>query len=138
MALPVPPGGTPASPPVVGAGGPPGQPPFGGAGGASMPTPNKGAEANGTALIQVAIKVLEKVIPMVGVTSEIGKDVIKSLNTLAKIAPPGSGSPGVEQNAMQNLMLQQKQDNPMLQQMAKPQAGPPPGAPPGGAPMPGM
>jgi hypothetical protein len=57
------------------------------------------------------------VIPALGASTEIGKDVLKSLSTLSKHVPPGSASQGTEASAMQKLMLQQKQQAPMLQAM---------------------
>ena len=61
------------------------------------------------------IRIMEKALPMIGVETEMGKDVVKALTTLSKHISPGSGSPGVEQNSLMNMMMQQKQEQPMLQ-----------------------
>lgn len=99
-----------------------------------MPTPNRGLQANAIAQLTHCIRIMEKALPMVGVETEMGKDVMKALTTLSKHIAPGSGSPGVEQNALMQMMMQQKQDQPM-QQLMRAQGGgqgqsPAPGAAP--------
>lgn len=80
-----------------------------------MPTPNHGMQAQATGFLTAAIRILEKALPLFGSVSDEGKEVMKALTALSKIAPPGSGSPGVENSAMHNLMAQQKQESPLLQ-----------------------
>lgn len=82
-----------------------------------MPTPNRGLQANAIAQLTHCIRIMEKALPMVGVETEMGKDVMKALTTLSKHIAPGSGSPGVEQNALMQMMMQQKQEQPMQQLM---------------------
>ncbi len=126
MALPAAPGSpaTPSTMPMVGQGGAPGAPPMGGAGGATMPTPNRGHQAAGAAMVQQAVRLLEKSLSMLGAESEPGIAVMKSITNLAKHIPPGSTSPGVEQSALQKMMQEQKAQQPMT-----PGAAPPPSPP---------
>ena len=122
---------TPSPAPVV-PGVPQGQPPTGSSP-ATMPIANRGQEAGGLALLSVAVKLLDKSFSRLGVGTEAGRDVLTCLNKLAKHVPAGQTPPGVEQNAMQNTMDQNKQMQTMLpllrQQAAAGGAG-------GGAPPP--
>ena len=135
MALP--PGITPPSP-GVGVGTAPGQPPFGSSP-MQMPTPDRGSQAAALAEVSSAVKLLEKALPSLGASSPTGKDVMGCIQKLAKHVPPGSIDKGVESNSLQSLMMQGKQENPMLNVLRAMgqggQAGAPPGAPP--APPPG-
>ena len=125
--------GTPAAPPP-GAGAPTGQPPFGSSP-VSQPVPNRGHEAAGLSRLSVIIKLMEETIPLLGVGSEPGKDLVKALSNLAKHVPAGSVSPGIQQSTMEKLMAQQKQMAPQIAAMramqpgqAQPGAGAPPPA----------
>ncbi len=119
------------APPQAGAGTMPGQPPFGPSP-TTMPTPNRGHQAAGLAQVAVAVRILEKALPMLGAESEPGGIVMKTITNLAKLVPQGSTSQGVENQAMQGLMQQQKQEQPMLQVMRSMGQGGA-GQPPGGA-----
>lgn len=128
----------PAAPPmpVPGAGGPPGQPPLGSSP-ITQPSPNAGFKAAALSKVQLAVRILEKALPEMGVASEEGKDIMKALSTLAKHIPAGAASPGIENSTMMQMMLQGRQEAPMLQlaQQRPPMSG---GAPGGGAqPAPG-
>lgn len=65
-------------------------------------------------------------VPLLGASSDPGKDLLKALQSLAKHIPPGSVSPAAEQNTMQSLAMKQAQQGPQIQQMrqqaAQPQA----------------
>ena len=119
MALPGAPGSpvAPQSLPTVGQGGAPGAAPPGPPGGATMPTPNRGLQANGLALISAAVKVLLRALQVLGPETEPGKDALKAVTALSKHIPPGSTSPGIENNSFQQLQQQQRQDAPMLNVM---------------------
>ena len=82
-----------------------------------MPTPNRGLQAAALAQVQQAVRILEKALPMLGVGTEQGKDVMKALTTLSKHIPAGSTSPGVESSALSQLLGQQRQDQPLLQML---------------------
>lgn len=123
-----------APPQAVGAGAPPGQPPFGSSP-VQQPTPNRGHQSAALGIVAQAVRLLEKALPMLGVETEPGMAVMRALPLLSKHVPPGAASPGVENNALQQLMLQQRQQQPMLQalramqpQGAAPGASPPPAA----------
>lgn len=82
-----------------------------------MPTANRGLQANGLAMVNAAVKVLLRALQTLGPETEPGKDVLKAVTALSKHIPPGSTSPGVEQNSFNQLQTQQRQDAPMLQLM---------------------
>ena len=125
----------PSPSPPVGAGTAPGQPPHGSSP-VSQPTANRGMEAAGLSMLSVIVRLLEKAVPMLGVGSEPGKDVLKALNSLARHVPAGSVSPGIQQSTMEQLMAQQKQMAPQisaLRAMQGQQPGQPPTGPTAGA-----
>lgn len=68
----------------------------------------------------MVIKQLEGLLPLVGSGSEIGKDVLKALNSLAKHVPSGSVTPAAEKNNIQQMMMRQQQNAQQMQAM-KPQ-----------------
>ena len=109
-----------------------GQPPAGSSP-ATGPVPNKGLEAAGMAKLGLIVRLLESVVPQLGVASEDGKDVLKALTSLSKHVPPGAVSPGVEQTALQKMMINQKQQTPQIAAMRAAMAGQNSG---GGAPPP--
>jgi len=118
--------------PVAGAGTPPGQPPFGSSP-VTQPTPNRGLQAGALGIVAQAVRLLEKALPMLGAETEPGKDVMRALPMLSKHIPPGAMSPGVENTALQQLMMQQRQQAPMLQALRAMQGGQAGGGqPPGG------
>ena len=100
-----------------------------------MPTPNLGLKAAAIPQVRLAVRILEAALPKLGVASEEGKDVMKALSILAKHIPADAASPGIEQNAIQQQMLQARQEAPMLQMLRQAQSGGAagPGAQPGSA-----
>lgn len=106
------------------------QPPFG-TSPATGPTPNKGFEAAGLQQLGLVIRQLEKMIPMLGVASEPGKDVMKALNMLAKHVPPGAVTPAAEKNSIEKMSMQNTQQGQQMQQMRKAAMGGQGGAAPG-------
>src|ERR1700690_85514 len=95
-------------------GGQPPQPPFGQTQ-ATGSTPNKGYEAAGLQELGVLVKGMEKLLPMLGASSEPGQAVLKALNSLVKFVPAGSVTPAAQKNSIEAQMRQQAQGN---QQMA--------------------
>ena len=120
----------PPAPPGAGAGSAPGQPPFGSSP-VSQPTANRGQEAAGLSRLAVVVRLLEDILPMVGVGSTPGKDVLKALTSLSKHVPPDSVSPGVQASTMQRLLQQQQQASPQIAAMRA--MTPAPAAPPAAA-----
>ena len=94
-------------------------------------TPNKGFEAAGIQKLGVIVKEMESLIPMLGATSEAGKDVLAALGKLAKHIPTGAVSPASSRNVIQEMMMKSQQNGQMQQQLDKQRAQPPGG---GGAP----
>ena len=92
----------------------------------------------------MAVKILTELLPMAGVSSEIGMAVMKALPQLAKFVPPGSSTPASERNQMEQMMMRNVQQGGQMQQLraqaGQQGGGKPPGAPPGAAAggMPGM
>lgn len=134
--VPAPPGApvAPPAPPGAGAGSAPGQPPFGSSP-VSQPVPNRGHEAAGLSRLSVIIRLMEETIPLLGVGSEPGKDLVKALSNLAKHVPPGAVSSGIQQSTMERLMQQQKQMAPQIAAMRAMQPGQQQGTPPGAPPQ---
>jgi hypothetical protein len=106
----------PMTPPTAPAAPPTGQPPVGSSP-ATAPVPNKGLEAAGMAKLGLVVKQLETIVPLLGAGTEAGKDVLKALTSLSKHVPPGAVSPGVEQSALQNMMMKQRQQMPQIAAM---------------------
>ncbi len=99
------------------------------------PTPNKGIEVAGVQKLGSVINQLTEVLKMVGATSEMGQAVMKALQGLAKLVPPGASNSASESNNIQNMALKNAQNKSMLQQMNPAAMG---GAGGGQAPPPGM
>jgi hypothetical protein len=92
-------------------------------------TPNRGFEAAGLQKLGVLVKAMEELIPMFGAASEIGKDVLKALQSLAKHIPTGAVSPASQKNTLQDMMMKATQNGSMQQQLDKSRMQPPGGAP---------
>lgn len=104
------------------------QPPMG-VSPATGPTPNRGYEAAGLQQLGMIVKQMERMIPLVGATSEVGKTVIKCLGQLTKHVPAGSVTPAAEKSMAENTMMRATQANQQMQALRQ-------GA--GGAQQPGM
>ena len=106
-------------------GGQPAQPPFGQTQ-ATGATPNKGYEAAGLQKLGVVVKQLEALLPEVGASSDIGKDVLDALKKLVKYVPAGSVTPAAQKNSIeeqQRKMAQNNQQMQAVQQMRQKMAG---------------
>lgn len=110
-----------------------------------MPTPNRGLQAAANGKLTWVARQLLDVMKMLEIGSDQMKDVNRAFDLVSKHVAPGSGSPGVEQTAMQKMMMEQKQEQPMLQLLRAQGGGgaggggappAPGGAPPPGAPAP--
>lgn len=102
----------------------------------ARPSGNPGEEANGVAMVQEAVDILEKALPMLPVGHPIHKAATGAISSLSKHAPPQAGSPGVGLQALKQLLASKMQQSPMAALLAaKGGAGAEGGAPPG---MPGM
>lgn len=107
----------------------PNEAPFG-ASPVSGPSPNRGFEAAALQRVGVILKQLTEVLPLVGATSELGKDIMSVMTKLAKHVPAGSVSPAGEKAQLERSLMQNTQNNQQMQAL-KQQAKPPM---PGGAP----
>jgi hypothetical protein len=107
-------------------GGQPQQPPMG-VSPVSGPTPNKGYEAAGLQQLGMIVKQLERVIPLLGASSEPGAAALKALNSLAKHVPAGSVTPAAEKNSHEQAMMKATQQNQQMQALKAQGAGGPPG-----------
>jgi hypothetical protein len=70
----------------------------------------------------IAVKQLERLVPMLGASSEAGQAVLKALNSLIKHVPAGSVTPAAEQNQIQQMAIKQQQNAAMQQQLKAQQA----------------
>lgn len=104
---------------------------------ATGPTPNQGYEAQALQQLGVAVKQLEKLVPLVGANSELGQTILKALPQLAKFSPPGAVTPAGERNVLEGAMMQNQRQAPLLEMLRQRMAGAGGGGgAPGGA-MPG-
>lgn len=129
--------------PQAGAGTAPGQPPFGSSP-MTAPTPPKGLQGEGAALVAEAKRMMEAALakPGCGAETELGQALLKSLEAIGKVLPEGAVTPGMQNAGMQQWMMQGRRENPMAAITAALGAGgggPPGGAPPAppGGPLPG-
>jgi hypothetical protein len=81
----------------------------------------------------LVVKQLTDILPLVGVGSEPGKDVLKALNMLAKHVPPGAVTPAGEKQQLENMQTRNAQNNQQMQMMRQRmmQGGGGPGGAPG-------
>lgn len=126
---PVTPGGGGAAPAQAGK-----QAPFGNSG-ATQPTPNNGMEAAALQRVGVIIKQVQDVMQLVGAASEPGKDLLKALNILVKLAPAGNVSNASERNMLEQSLMRNTQNGAMQQQLKQASQPKPPGQPALQAPM---
>lgn len=104
---------------------------------ATGPTPNKGYEAAALQRVGLVIKQLTEILPLAGATSDLGKTILKSLDSLAKHVPSGANTQASERNAIDQMAMKNAQSQQTNQALMKPPQGQ--GAPPaGGGQMPGM
>lgn len=98
---------------------------------ATGPTPNKGYEAAGLQQLGMVVKQLERLIPLLGASSEPGAAALKALNSLAKHVPAGSVTPAAERNMAEQTMMKATQNNQQMQALKQGGTGgtPPPQAP---------
>jgi hypothetical protein len=81
----------------------------------------------GTQKLALVIRELEGILPMVGSGSEIGKDVLKAINSLVKHAPAGGATPASQQNQIQEMARKNAQSGQAIN-MLRQQGAAPPGA----------
>lgn len=92
-------------------------------------------------MVEKATRMLEKALPGLGAETEPGQAVMKAISSLSKHVPEGTTSNGIQNTAMQNFLMQQRQGNPLAGVLAALQqggagGGQPPAAPP--RPIPAM
>lgn len=105
------------------AGAPPqGAEPAGTSSPASQPVPNRGFAAAGLARVGLVLKLMEETLPLLGSGTDAGRDLVKAIGLLSKHLPPGSVSPGIQNTAMQNAMLKQRQQQPAMAALRAAQA----------------
>lgn len=110
-----------ASPPAPGAQGQ--QAPFGQSP-VTGPTPNKGFEAAALKRVGLVVKQLSELLPLAGAGSDVGKDILKALNILAKHVPSGSVSPADEKGEMERRSMANTQNNAQMQALRQSQQPP--------------
>jgi hypothetical protein len=96
---------------------------------ATQDTGNPGALANASAQIQQAVKILETVLSAVPIGTKQYNSVIESIKRLSSNFPANEGSPGVQDTAIESMLLEQQRMAPMnaiMRAMAAPQPTQPP------------
>lgn len=76
------------------------------------------------ARVGLIIRLMEMTLPEVGTGSEVGRDLLKSLQTLAKHVPTGSVPPGVEMAELAKLAQKVKEQGVQVAQMRQAGAAP--------------
>lgn len=123
-----PPGGAPPQGGAPSPMAPPPEQPAGGAGGATMPTPNRGIEAQAIAKLKLVAQQLALISGIMPVGSEAARDMREALNKISKHIPEGAVSQGVQMSQAQQQLMQTKQQAPQIAAMraAQPAGGAPP------------
>lgn len=103
---------TPQSPGAA----PPQQAPFGQSS-AMGATANKGHEAAALQRLGVVLKMLETIVPLAGASTEMGKMVLKTINSIAKMIPEGAVTPAAERNVLEQQQMKNVQNQQMMAQM---------------------
>lgn len=97
-----------------------------------MATANRGAQATAILQLQGATKIINMALMAVGIGSDMGKDLLDVLKKLSKYVPATPPSAGLENNALRQMFMQQRQQGPgqdVQRALAlKPQAPVPPPA----------
>lgn len=111
----------------------PQQAPFGQAS-VTGPSPNKGFEAAALKRLGLVVKALNEAFGMAGAGTDVGKDILKAMNLLAKHVPSGAVTPADEKASLERQMMANTQNNQQAQQLKQMQGaqggqgGPPPQA----------
>lgn len=113
------------------------QPPFGSSP-LARPSGNPGEAANGAAMVQEAVNMLEKALSNIPAQHPLHKAVLTAISNLSKHAPPQAASPGINLQALKQLLAQKMQQSPLAGLQAGAGGAAPGGAPPvpGAGPMP--
>ena len=94
---------------------------------ATGPTQNKGYEAAGLQRLGSVIKMMTDLLPLVGATSDIGKELMASMTKLSKFVPAGSVSPAADRSNIEQAAMRNTQNNAQMQavQQMRQQGGAP-------------
>lgn len=104
----------------------------------AAPSASPGADAAAIAKVNIAIKQLQEAFGMVAPGSPLGKELMKSIERLGKVAPDAKSAPGVGMEAAQQQVQQMRQLAPMMAMLRAHAAGggaggPGPTTPPDGS-----
>lgn len=101
---------------------------------ATQPTVNAGYEAAAMQKVGVLVKQVQDIMNLVGAGSEMGKKLLKVLNTLVAIAPAGNVSNASERNMLEQSLMKNTQNGQTIAALKQGQAAggqkPPVAAPP--------
>ena len=92
---------------------------------------NQGEKVAGIKMVGMALKALEAAVPLLGATSEEGRDVLQSMTRLGRHVPPGAVTPQDMMNTLKAMVMKQQQFGQQMQAMKGAAAAPGGGA--GGA-----
>lgn len=73
-------------------------------------TGNPGYDAAARQQIGIVVMALERILPLAGSGSDVGKEVLKAISALSKFVPPGSVTPAAQMNQIQNTAIQAQQN----------------------------
>lgn len=91
-------------------------------------------------MVQEAVNMLEKALSNIPIQHPLHKEVLSTISRLSKHAPPQAASPGINLQALKQMLAQKMQQSPLagLQAGAPAPSGGPPPMPAGGAMPPQM
>lgn len=90
---------------------------------ATQPTANHGYEIAAQQGMGVIEQALTRLLPMVGASSEMGKDILSMLKLTSKHVPPGSVTPAAAKNEMEKAQFGNLQNMAMMQRLRQQQMG---------------
>ena len=89
---------------------------------ATGPTANRGYEVAAKQGMGVVMQALERLLPMVGAGSDMGKDILSMLKMASKHVQPGEVTPAAAKNEMDKAQLANTQNMAQMQRMRAQQA----------------
>ena len=68
-------------------------------------------------ILAEAVKMVTEALNKAGPTSELGQGIMKHLQGLSKLVPPGTGTPASSRNVMEQAAMRNASQNASVQQM---------------------
>ena len=91
---------------------------------ATSPTPNDGAEAQGTQYAALILDAAAEALPKVGAASELGQILLDFIKKASKLVQPGSVSPAGKANQLDEMQRKNVQNSQQMSSIRQSQAQP--------------